>query len=126
LVISDGDISDQEAARKDIGTFLKTSKYSTVDFALIRSNLQTTGAASHFQKNAKAKPHQTALNRLADILQSDMPNSNIQVAQGLDPNKIPMDIVGMMLEKIRATNSFTAIPHKRKRQLMRRTHNQLK
>lgn len=125
LVVSDGDISDLEPSRSAITTFLKTSKFSTIDFALIRNNLGANNAQAHFNQNARGR-QLSRVHELAKLVTNDIPSSNVKIAEGMDPNKLPMEIVGMVLDKIRSTNSFTAIPHKRKRQLMRRTRNQLK
>lgn len=126
LVISDGDISDIEPAHKAINKFLQTSKYSTVDFAVIKAR---TGSPAHQHMQQHSMHNRNVVSQLealANALSSDNPLRNIKVAKGLDPNKLPMEIVAMMLEKIRSTNSFTAIPFRKKQQLMRRAHRQLK
>lgn len=102
LVISDGDIYDKDNTKKDLDTLFKSSKYFTIDFAIIRGLWKTE------------------MGKLAKDMKSHHPLQKIGVVTESDNEKIPVAIVGALLEKMRTCNSFAAVPNAQKRKTFRR------
>lgn len=102
MVISDGDIYDKDNTKKDLDTLFKSSKYFTMDFAIIRGLWRTE------------------MEKLAKDMKSRQPLQKIGVVTEGDNEKIPVAIVGALLEKMRTCNSFTAVPNAQKRKTFRR------
>lgn len=108
LVISDGDIFDKDPSKKNIETMFSFSDRVTFDVALITPKTQPT----EMEKTAKSihgqKHHQT----IGTVISND-------------PEIIPLAIVGMLLEKVRKSGSFTAEPASKKRQQMKKASNKM-
>ena len=99
MVISDGDISDADKAVNAVNTLLSQSDYTTLEFAILK-------------KEGHAK---SAMEEVADRVQTGNPTQKIGVHRDGDPNSIPAGIVGLIFEKIRRLQSFVAVPWAKKR-----------
>lgn len=101
MVLSDGDISDLEKAEDAINTLLSMNAYTTIDFAIMKE-----GNAFNTQMEVLAKHIKTA-----------NPTQNIGVHRDGNPNSVPAGILGLIFQKIRAVESFAAVPWEKKRKL---------
>jgi Mg-chelatase subunit ChlD len=106
LIISDGDIFDAEKSKEKIQTMFTYSDKVTFDAAVI------------------SRPG-TSMEQMAKSIKGHKPFQDVGVAVGNDPNKVPMEIVGLLLEKVRKTGSFVAIPNSQKRRAMKKAHNKM-
>lgn len=106
MVISDGDISDPEPAMKAVNTLLSTSEYATLEFAILK----------------KAGEAKSQMENLADKIKVANPTQKIGVHRDGDPNSIPAGIVGLIFQKIRMLESFTAVPWAKKQKLFQRAN----
>lgn len=107
LVLSDGDMFDRDSAHKAIGTMFDYSDKVTFDVAIIGH------ADTNMEKMAK------------DFRKGRKTFQEIGVFLGKDPEKIPMGIVGLLLEKVRKCGSFTAVPNSQKRRAMKKAQNKM-
>jgi hypothetical protein len=107
LVISDGDAFDPGPSKEKIGTMFQYSDKVTFDVAIITA-----------QKG-------TAMERMAKDIPARRPSEEMGIVLGKDPNKVPMDIVGLLLEKVRKCGSFTAVPNTKKRRDMKKALNKM-
>lgn len=107
LVISDGDIFDQDDAKKAIGTMFQYSDKVTFDTAIITA-----------QKG-------TSMQRMAETIKDRKPYQGMGIVLGKDPEEVPFKIVGLLLEKIRKCGSFVAIPNSQKRRMMNQAKNKM-
>lgn len=114
MVLSDGDINDDKNAQDMITKLFRASKYVTMDFAVIK-----TGTSNQHYVNGKWESI-TAMEKLAQTLQTALPHQNIGVVTGNGPEKLPLAIVGMLLDKMRSCGSFRAVPTHLKRGTIRR------
>ena len=107
LVISDGDAFDEAESRKKVATMFQYSDKVTMDVAIITA-----------QKG-------TAMEKMANNMGASKPSQQVGVVLGKDPNKVPMAITGLLLDKVRKCGSFTAIPSAKKRRQMKTAHNKM-
>ena len=91
LYISDGDIQDPEPTKKNIETMFQFCDKVTVDVAVLkgRAGSQMENAAKKVSGRSKAQ--------------------EVGVTLETDPNKIPMSIIGLLVDKTRKCGSFTPI-----------------
>ena len=106
LIISDGDMFDIAPAKERMLTMFESSDKVTFDVAIIGRQ-------------------GTSMETMAKGIKGSKPFQDIGVAVGNDPNTIPMEIVGLLLEKVRKCGSFTAVPNSQKRRAMRKAHNKM-
>lgn len=106
LIISDGDMFDNGQAKEKIMTMFEYCDKVTVDTAIIGRK-------------------GTSMEQMAKSIKGHKTFQDVGVAVGSDPNQIPMDIVGLLLEKVRKCGSFTAVPNSQKRRAMQKAHNKM-
>jgi hypothetical protein len=107
LVISDGDMFDVAESKEKMHTMFEYSDKVTFDVAIITAN------------------RGTQMEKMANSMKSRKPSQEMGVVLGSDPNKVPMAIVGLLLDKIRKCGSFTAVPNTQKRRAMKKAHNKM-
>ena len=108
LIISDGDIGDESAARKNIETAFKFSDKITFDVAILK--LRNNSQMENMAKRHKNKKPQ---HKIGYVIENK-------------GDAVPMSIVGLLLNKIRKCGSFTAVPHSKKRRDMKKAANEMK
>ena len=106
LILSDGDMFDNGAAKEKIMTMFDYCDKVTVDTAIIGRK-------------------GTAMEQMAKSIKGHKTFQDVGVSVGSDPNQVPMDIVGLLLEKVRKCGSFTAVPNSQKRRAMQKAHNKM-
>jgi hypothetical protein len=106
LIISDGDMFDAEKSKDRIMTMFEYSDKVTFDTAII------------------GRPG-TSMESMAKGIKGHKNYQDVGVTLGSNPNEIPMAIVGMLLEKVKKTGSFVAIPNSQKRRMMNRANNKM-
>lgn len=107
IVVSDGDIDDPDRAAEDIGTLYKNCRQVTVDVAVLANR-------------------DTAMDRMAGNVQGGRPEQKIGTVHDVDPNQIPMSLIGMLLTRLRQAKSFAAVPKVNKRRSLRKAATQMK
>jgi hypothetical protein len=107
LVLSDGDMFDAEQSKEKIFTMFDHSDKITFDAAII-----TAAKGTNMQK-------------MAEGIKGRKPYQDMGIVLGNNPEEVPMAIVGLLLEKVRKTGSFQAIPNSQKRRAMRQAHNKM-
>ncbi len=107
LVLSDGDSFDSAEAKKKLATMYQYSDKVTLDIGII-----TATKGTEMEKMAKSMP-------------KGKPSQEVGVVLGSDPNKVPMAITGLLLDKVRKCGSFTAIPNTKKRREMKTALNKM-
>jgi Mg-chelatase subunit ChlD len=107
LILSDGDIFDADKAKERIMTMFDYSDKVTVDTAVI--NGQKGSSMERMAKGIKGHKH----------------FQDVGVTIGSNPNETPMEIVGLLLEKVRKCGSFVAVPNSQKRRAMQKAHNKM-
>ena len=108
IVISDGDISDKEPAKKMIVKMLNGARHVTLDFAIIKSGT-----------------NKTDMEKLADEVRALTPAQKITSVVETDPEKVPVGIIGTLFDKIRGSGSFEAMQNAEKRRILRRVRQQM-
>ncbi len=111
MVISDGDITDVEPGAKAINALMSVTDYVTMDFAIIEPQTAST----------MPKKMEEAI----DLVKAGSPTQKIGVHKDGNPESIPAGIVGLILQKIRSMDSFTAVPWSRKRKQFQRAQTKL-
>ena len=106
LIISDGDMFDAEQTKDRIMTMFEYSDKVTFDTAIIGRQ-------------------GTNMERMAKGIKGNKNFQDVGVTIGNNPNEIPMAIVGMLLEKVKKTSSFVAVPNSQKRRAMKKAHNKM-
>ena len=106
LIISDGDMFDPAPSTERIMTMFEYSDKITFDTAII------------------GRPG-TSMETMAKKIKGHKNYQDVGVTLGSNPNEIPMAIVGLLLEKVKKTGSFVAIPNSQKRRAMNRAHNKM-
>lgn len=106
LIISDGDIFDDSKSKEMIQTMFAYSDKVTFDTAIIGSK-------------------GTKMEQVSKNIKGTKPYHEFGVTIGNDPNQIPMEIVGLLLEKVRKCGSFVAVPNSQKRRAMKKAHNKM-
>ncbi|MDE1153850.1 MAG: hypothetical protein PW788_15060 [Micavibrio sp.] len=106
LIISDGDMFDAEKAKANIMTMFEYSDKVTFDTAIIGN------------KN-------TNMEKMANGIKGRKSFQDVGVTVGRNPEEIPMSIVGLLLEKVKKTGSFVAVPNSQKRRAMKKAHNKM-
>ncbi|MBL4615995.1 MAG: hypothetical protein JKY27_14145, partial [Magnetovibrio sp.] len=107
LILSDGDIFDVKPSEDKIKTLFKYCDRVTIDTAVLKG--RAGSSIENAVKNIKtAKKHQ-----------------EIGVALETDPNKIPDAIVKLLLDKVRKSGSFRAVPNSQKRRAMKKAANKM-
>ncbi len=106
LIISDGDMFDAEKSKERIKTMFEYSDKITFDTAII------------------GRPG-TNMERMAKEIKGNKSFQDVGVSLGSNPEEIPMGIVGLLLEKVKKTGSFTAVPNSQKRRAMNKAHNKM-
>lgn len=106
LVLSDGDMFDAAKSTEKIKTMFAYSDKVTFDTAII------------------GRPG-TSMESMAKGIKGNKPYQEVGVTIGSDPEKIPMEIVGLLLEKVRKCGSFVAVPNAVKRRQMKKAHNKM-
>lgn len=109
LILSDGDIFDEAPSVERIKTLFTYSDKVTFDTAII----------------GKQPGSNTRMEKMARSIKGHKPFQQVGVTLGSDPNQIPMEIVGLLLEKVRKCGSFTAVPTSQKRRAMQKAHNKM-
>ena len=107
LILSDGDIFDASPSAENIKTMFQYSDKVTFDTAIITA-----------QKG-------TAMENMAKSIKAQKPFQDVGVVLSRDPNKVPMEIVNLLLAKVQKCGSFTAIPNSQKRRAMKKAHNKM-
>lgn len=106
LILSDGDMFDADKTKERIMTMFEYSDKVTFDTAIIGRQ-------------------GTSMERMAKDIKGHKNFQDVGVTIGSNPNEVPMAIVGMLLEKVKKTSSFTAVPNSQKRRAMNRAHNKM-
>lgn len=106
LILSDGDIFDQAKSTEMMNTMFTHSDKVTFDVAVMGRT-------------------DSNMEKMARTVKGHKPFQQVGVALGSDPNTIPLNIVGLLLEKVRKCGSFTAVPTSQKRRAMQRAHNKM-
>lgn len=115
MVLSDGDINDRQKSEEVIERLFQASKYVTLDFGVIKRK----GGDPHSlyaQINSKSD-----MEKVAENIQAKLPHQKVGSIVDNDPDKLTLGIVGLLIEKLLACNSFTAVPQGRKQSAFRRT-----
>lgn len=107
LILSDGDSSDPVPSVDAIQTVFTYSDKVTFDVAVISNNADT------------------AMKRMAKSVKGHKTFQDVGVALGRDPNTIPLEIVGLLLDKVRKCGSFQAVPTAQKRRQMQKAYSKL-
>lgn len=107
LVLSDGDMFDAEQSKEKIFTMFDYSDKVTFDAAIITATKNTN------------------MQKMAEGIKGRKPYQDMGIVVGNNPEEVPMAIVGLLLEKVRKTGSFQAIPNSQKRRAMRQAHNKM-
>jgi uncharacterized protein with von Willebrand factor type A (vWA) domain len=107
LVISDGDMFDAEQSKEKIGIMFDYSDKVTFDAAIITANKGTN------------------MQKMAESIKGRKSYQDMGIVLGNDPEQVPMAIVGLLLDKVRKTGSFNAVPNSQKRRAMRTAHNKM-
>jgi hypothetical protein len=97
IVVSDGDLygEDVDRSKRNIANMFKHTNKVTFDVAIIgKPDTNMEGMAKEMNRAAGRKPGQ-----------------QVGVAVGADPEQVPFALVGLVLDKINRSGSFTAIPH---------------
>ena len=108
LIVSDGDIADEQPSQDAIKELFSHSDKVTVDVAVLKGS-----KGSRMEQAAKGVQHRR-------------PHQEVTVTLETDPNKIPYSMVNLLLHKIRKIGSFKAVPTNVKQREMRRAHKALK
>lgn len=106
LILSDGDMFDNGQAKEKIYTMFEYCDKVTVDVAIIGRK-------------------GTSMEQMANSIKGHKTFQDVGVTVGNDPNQMPMEIVGLLLEKVRKCGSFTAVPNSQKRRAMQKAHNKM-
>ena len=106
LIISDGDMFDAEKAKKNIMTMFDYSDKVTFDTAIIGNK-------------------GTNMEKMANNIKGRKTFQDVGVTIERNPEVIPMSIVGLLLEKVKKTGSFVAVPNSQKRRAMKKAHNKM-
>jgi hypothetical protein len=101
LVLSDGDAFDIPASKEKVEKMFQASDKVTFDVGIITA-----------QKGTK-------MEQMADSLSGRKAFQEVGIVLSKDANKVPMDIVNLLLDKVRKCGSFTAIPNAKKRRQMK-------
>jgi hypothetical protein len=117
VVFSDGDIYDQDKAKKVVGTLMQFAKYVTLDFAIVESSYGYMGMGQH--------TGQSNMEKLAREMKNLNPSQKIGVASSRNVAEIPIKVMELLLEKMRYCNSFTAVPREKKRKSFQRAGTQM-
>jgi hypothetical protein len=105
--LSDGDISDATETTKKLKEMFTYTDKVTFDTALIGGRKDSDMAkASKAAKGTK-------------------PQHDVGVLYETDPNKIPMAITGLLLDKIRKLGSFKAVPNAQKRRELKKASHEM-
>lgn len=107
LVISDGDMFDEAPSKEKIATMFEHSDRITFDAAIIT--------------NSKG----TRMQKMAESIKGRKNYQDMGIVLGDNPEEVPMAIVGLLLDKVRKTGSFTAVPNSQKRRAMKKAHNKM-
>lgn len=116
IVLSDGDIDDLPKSQGVIESLIGTVKHVTLDFAVIRS-----GSVNPYNRyDINGTSGKTAMETLADRVSAGSAAQKIGIIVEEDPAKIPAQIVALLLDKIKKSESFRAIPADKKKGDFRR------
>lgn len=110
LIVSDGDINsyggDAEEARKRMQDLFTYADKVTFDVAIIGRQ-------------------GTAMEQTAKKVKGHKPYHDVGITIGSDGNTIPLEIVGLLLDKVRKCGSFIAVPNTQKRRAMQKALNKM-
>jgi uncharacterized protein with von Willebrand factor type A (vWA) domain len=113
IVLSDGDIFDEDKVTKALDILFQTTKQVTLDFAIIKGN---------YAYNSSGK---TKMELLGEKVKRGRPTQKIGVVATQDREQIPVSIVAQLLDKIRSSRSFIAVPNEQKKNELKRAHRRM-
>jgi hypothetical protein len=107
MVVSDGDIFDEEKAAKKVDALLQFSPFATMDFVIIA---KTPGPGDS----------KTKMQQMAEARQAANPTQEIGCLVSDKINEIPAGMLALLLDKIMHKKSFIAVDRREKMSAFRR------